>query len=424
MFLTGAPLSAARSLVDLAGEQVLVKGLPSPRLAARAQEVMLTMIEAGGAPTLLPLLIAGMSHKVPKVAGLCVETVLAALEAFGPGVIDPALVLPASAAAFDSTLAPVRALAVPLARALVRRGGPAVRRSFDHLRAVQAKDLDAALADVQKDATGTTRNLRTEAGLAPSAGTEAGPSGGSGAKRAVSVGEDEGGADTTPVDVMAFLPRDTAAQLLKAGKWQDKKDLLDKLVSATDVPVIKPADFSELIKALRLLLGDSMVLLVASAIKVLGALGAGLGSGFRQEACSLGTVLLDKLKDKNRGVVDATHRTLDLFLLHSCSLDDLSDPLSNALGKASTPKVRMEALRIMSRSLASHGKRKAPADWWVTTAVLETMNDGSGDVPEQAFATVAPLIRVVGRATVLAKADELGLDPKRRKRLIASTEPA
>ena len=42
-----------------------------------------------------------------QVAGLCVETVLAALEAFGPGVIDPALVLPASAAAFDGTLTPV-----------------------------------------------------------------------------------------------------------------------------------------------------------------------------------------------------------------------------------------------------------------------------------------------------------------------------
>jgi len=35
---------------------------------------------------------------------------------------------------------------------------------------------------------------------------------------------------------------------------------------------------------------------------VLGALGAGLGAGFRQEACSLGAALLDKLKDKNRGV--------------------------------------------------------------------------------------------------------------------------
>jgi len=32
---------------------------------------------------------------------------------------------------------------------------------------LQAKDLDLAIADVQKDATGITRNLRTEAGLSP-----------------------------------------------------------------------------------------------------------------------------------------------------------------------------------------------------------------------------------------------------------------
>jgi len=140
-FAARAPLEAARALAEAGAPLVLAKGLAAPRLAARAQALLAVLVEAGGGPSVVPQLVGGMSHKVPKVAGLCAETVTSLLDAFGPGVVDPALVLPAAAAAFDSTLAPVRAAAVPLACALVRRGGPPVRRAFDHLRAVQARDL-------------------------------------------------------------------------------------------------------------------------------------------------------------------------------------------------------------------------------------------------------------------------------------------
>ena len=44
---------------------------------------------------------------------------------------------------------------------------------------------------------------------------------------------------------------------MQAGKWQDKKELLDKLVAATDVPLIAPADFSCITSQLAVRLGDA-----------------------------------------------------------------------------------------------------------------------------------------------------------------------
>jgi hypothetical protein len=285
---------------------------------------------------------------------------------------------------------------------------------------VQARDLDAALAAVAHDPRSVTRRLRAPpGGAAPDVRVGAAGGGAAGEE------EEEGGADSEapPVDVLALVPGDLAARLLAPGRWQDKRELLDMLVAAAEAPAIAPGDYSELVRALRVLLGDSMVLLVQSSIRALGLLGAGLGAGFRAEACALASPLLDKLKDKNRGVVEATHRTLDLLIAHACSLDDLEQPLRAALGRGATPRVRAEALKLLARSLAALGARRAPAEWWVTGAVLETLDDGSGEVRDQAAAAAAPLVRLVGARAVFAKADAMGLDPKRRKRLEASAQP-
>ena len=71
----------------------------------------------------------------------------------------------------------------------------------------------------------------------------------------------------------------------------------------------------QLVKSLKILLSDSMVLVVASAVKAIGQLGAGLRADFNVHARSLVSALIDKLKDKNRAVVEATQTTLSLFFL-------------------------------------------------------------------------------------------------------------
>jgi len=144
-------------------------------------------------------------------------------------------------------------------------------------------------------------------------------------------GQDAGDEDSeavyerqNPEEVLGRLPKDWAAKVLKASKWQDKKELLDKLLAITAGPRLAAADYSEVpcgerarkpllclcfafalplvascrtcgasacacspiqgrpveyaltsarpqvVKSLRVLTGDSMVLVVVSAIKALG----------------------------------------------------------------------------------------------------------------------------------------------------------
>ena len=99
------------------------------------------------------------------------------------------------------------------------------------------------------------------------------------------------------LDLLAKLGKDWPAKVLAASKWQTKKEMLDELLSITLAPKLLSSDYSEvrryvrwyvppqggclitkrcltkqLIKSLRILLSDSMVLVVASAIKAIGNL--------------------------------------------------------------------------------------------------------------------------------------------------------
>ena len=65
-------------------------------------------------------------------------------------------------------------------------------------------------------------------------------------------GQDAGDEDSeavyerqNPEEVLGRLPKDWAAKVLKASKWQDKKELLDKLLAITAGPRLAAADYSE-----------------------------------------------------------------------------------------------------------------------------------------------------------------------------------
>ena len=48
-----------------------------------------------------------------------------------------------------------------------------------------------------------------------------------------------------PEEVLARLPKDWCSKVLKASKWQDKKELLDQLLALTAPPRLAAADYSE-----------------------------------------------------------------------------------------------------------------------------------------------------------------------------------
>eukprot|EP00961_Rhodomonas_salina_P268545 3629147-Rhodomonas_salina.4 len=98
------------------------------------------------------------------------------------------------------------------------------------------------------------------------------------------------------VDVLSRLPKDWAEKALKGGKWSERKEYVDKLIELIGHPtpplvqgilfiryvltkaalstprcpvltwvILLPGDYSEVVRCLRLLMSDSMVLLVTVA---------------------------------------------------------------------------------------------------------------------------------------------------------------
>lgn len=82
-------------------------------------------------------------------------------------------------------------------------------------------------------------------------------------------------------------------------KWTEKKELLESLISDSTTPKIKNGDFSNLVKVLKKLIGDSNIVVSQLAIKACGNLAKGLRGDFGESNCKeLMPVLIQKFKEK------------------------------------------------------------------------------------------------------------------------------
>jgi CLASP N terminal len=50
--------------------------------------------------------------------------------------------------------------------------------------------------------------------------------------------------------------------------WKAKKEMLDELLKESDVPKIKPADFTNIAKVIKKFIGDSNAAVSNSAVKI------------------------------------------------------------------------------------------------------------------------------------------------------------
>ncbi|EKX38646.1 hypothetical protein GUITHDRAFT_115193 [Guillardia theta CCMP2712] len=403
-------LQACQQFSSASAEQVVKKGFASPKTSAKTQQLVLKMIEADCSSSVIPVLVTCMTWKHAKTAAACVETALKALELFGAEVINARnCLLPACVEIFDSNVPQVRSLALPLAVALVQHLGPGIRTSFGRLRGVQAKELDAALANVPAGRPRPRRATRSTKGKLASSSKPAGKRGdlkGHTKQRqeleeAMEDGEEEEEEVEVEVDLLTKLGKSWATQVLKVAKWQEKLEFLEKIPalcqpSGAGSFRLVPGDFSEVVKSLRVLTGDSMVLVVSAAVK--GLLGSGLKEEFAGSCKMLCPLMLDKLKDKNRGVVEAVHVTLDQWLQRCFTFDDVVDPISNALSKGSTPKDQKQGASV---------------------SPLPSVNLYVLEVRDAAFEATTALMGLAGSSLVLNLAEELQVDPKRRKKLMS-----
>ena len=299
--------------------------------------------------------------------------------------------------------------------------GSALRPSYDGLRTAQQKEIDDAFASAQKPAP--TRMTRSAAAVASSKPVEAAAAETSdAAPAAVPAGApaDFDALDLVdPVDVLSKLPKDFCDKVLTLPKWTEKKEMLDKLIEAASSPKILPGDYHELVKTLKKLMADPMVVLVASAVTAAGLLANGLRKDFSQCAKLLLATLLDRLKEKDFRVRDAVHAALENMIgtARSVVLPDVIDDFCTALGPKGSPKAKIEIYKFLNKSISSqaNGNMTLKAIKPLTDALVKGVDDSAPEVREGSCSVLGALLTAFGPDGMKKVLESL--DDKKRKKV-------
>ena len=151
-----------------------------------------------------------------------------------------------------------------------------------------------------------------------------------------------------PVDVMPKVPKDLYDQLAST-KWKDRKEALDALYSALNVPRIKDGAFDETVRALAKCMKDANIAVVTIAANCVDLLAKGLRKGFGKYRSSIMSPIMERLKEKKQSVADALGQALDSVFASTGLSDCLEETLEFL--KHKNPQVKQETLKFLIRCL-------------------------------------------------------------------------
>ena len=402
------------------------KAAGQAKCKSKVQDLALQFIEAEAGEAVAEELIKGCAHKQPKISGACAEALRMAVEAFGlrPLGAQSKAVVKLTVTMFDSTVAPVRSEAKPLAVELFKYMGAALRPSYDNLRPAQQKELDEAFgAAGPAQPTRLTRSAALKAASAAATGSENSAKG----KDVSTSGAGAAGADVDPlefldpVEVLGKLPSGWCDKVLAAAKWQEKKEFLDMLIELAKSPKLASGDYSEVVKTLKRLMGDSMVLVVSTAITALSLLATGLRKEFKQCAQISLATLLDKFKEKDRRVIEAIHSALDALYGRCLSMVECSEELMTALGPKGGAKAKVEVLKFMKRAIDSKLSPVIPKNLKpLVDLVVKTTDDSAPEIRDGACAVLSSLLSCCGPSMMRSFFESL--EDKKRKKIESMSE--
>ncbi|KAE8132246.1 armadillo-type protein [Aspergillus pseudotamarii] len=334
---------------------IVEKGLPSTRPAAKtnAQEALLLLVELDKADPVIEEMLPGLSHKVPKVIAATLTGLRSIYHNFGCKIVDPKPVLKTLPKVFGHADKNVRAEAQSLTVEMYRWLKEAIKPLFwGELKPVQQTDLEKLFENVKQEPAPKQERL-TRAQQDAMAAASAAPEDGEGEDGGEEYGEEDGGEVDAfdlaePVDVMPKVPKDLHEQL-SSSKWKDRKEALDALHSALNVPRIKDGPFDDIVRALAARMKDANIAVVTVAANCVDLLAKGLRSGFGKYRSSIMAPMLERLKEKKQSVAEALGQALD-SVFASTTLTDCLEEILEFL-KHKNPQVKQETLKFLIRCL-------------------------------------------------------------------------
>jgi cytoskeleton-associated protein 5 len=325
-----------------------------PGILKLCQELTDAFIAAGAAEETVTALLEGTSNRKPKVPPACLTCTLEALKAYGPRVV-PLQAIKTALPKLMEGVAKARQFAMSIMVEIHRWTGPAlVQDVVENLRPAQQTEFQDKTKDVVPGQAAPTKFVKgaKPAKTAGGAGRKGSGSASGAAEPAPAAFDPREFAET--VDLLAKLPKTEFKAKLALPKWSEKVEALKIVLELIGpVPKLANGDYYELLSTLKPLTNDANVNIVAKSIEVLGALADGLRKNFTQHARTVFPDLLRKLSDKKTVILNATNKTLDLFLQHAMSIDMMMDDLKLACDatKNKAPPARVQTMAFLTRAV-------------------------------------------------------------------------
>ncbi|KAL4942673.1 hypothetical protein BDV06DRAFT_158002 [Aspergillus oleicola] len=397
------------------------KGLPQTRPAAKASalEALLLCVELDKPEAVIEDMLPILSHKVPKVIAAGLAGFTAIYHNFGCKIVDPKPVLKALPKVFGHADKNVRAEAQNLTVELYRWLKEAMKPVFwGELKPVQQQDLEKLFEAVKQEPSPKqerlTRAQQIEADAGGGGGGETGEAGGGEEDE----GEDDGGEVDVfdlaePVDVFPKIPKDFSEQL-GSSKWKDRKEALDALYSALNVPKIRDGPFDEIVRGLAKSMKDANVAVVTVAANCIELLAKGVRSAFVKYRPTVMSPMMERLKEKKQTVSDALGAALDAVFIATSLSDCLEEVLEFV--KHKNPQVKQETVKFLIRCLRT--TRTVPAKPEIKSiaeAATKLLTDSSEVNRAGGAEILGTLMKIMGERAMIPFLD--GLDDIRKTKI-------
>lgn len=399
---------------------IIEKGLASARAAAKANalEAILLCIELEKPEPVVEELLAALSHKQPKVIAAALSALTAIFHNYGCKVVDSKPVLKALPKVFGHADKNVRAEAQNLTVEFYRWLKDAMKPVFwGELKPVQQQDLEKLFEKVKQDPPPKQERFTRAQQEAMAVASDA-PGGGDGEGEAEV--EEEGDADemdafdlAEPVDVMQQVPKDFHDNL-GSTKWKDRKDALDGLYAALNVPRIKEGPYDDIVRGLAKCMKDANVAVVTVAANCVDVLARGLRKSFGKYKHAILSPIMERLKEKKQTVADALGQALD-SVFASTNLSDCLEDILEYL-KHKNPQVKQETLKFLIRCLRNtRDVPSKPETKSIAEAATKQLTESSEVARSGGAEILGTLMKIMGERSMGPYLD--GLDEIRKTKI-------
>ncbi|KAG8628296.1 hypothetical protein KVT40_004169 [Elsinoe batatas] len=336
---------------------IVEKGLTGrPAAKASALEALMLYVELDKADPVIDELIPLLSHKQPKVIVATLSALTSLFHAYGCKTIEPKPVIKQLPKVYGHADKNVRAEAQNLTVELYRWLKDAMKPLFwGELKPVQQTDLEKLFEKVKDEpAPKQERLLRSQQAI-----EESKPASGTGDEDIGADDAEEPEIDLEPeymaVDVFTKVPKDLDERLASS-KWKDRKDVLDELYAAVNVPAMEDGPFDNIIRGCAKSMKDANIQVVQVAANSIECIAKGLRKKFTKYRNMILSPMLERFKEKKQSVTDALAGACDAVFLATGLTDVLEETLEFL--KHKNPLVKLESTKFLTRALKT--TREAP----------------------------------------------------------------